>query len=67
MRDEVRQKIMSNLSSRAAETLDEDIALLGSVRLSAVEEAQGAVVRVIRELEESGDILLVRSSEEFIE
>jgi flagellar motor switch protein FliG len=67
VRDEVRQKIMSNLSSRAAETLDEDIALLGSVRLSAVEEAQGAVVRVIRELEESGDILLVRSSEEFIE
>lgn len=67
MRDEVRGKVMANLSSRAAETLDEDIALLGSVRLSAVEEAQGAVVRIIRELEEAGEIVLVRSSEEFVE
>jgi len=67
MRVEVRDKVMSNLSSRAAETLDEDISLLGSVRLSAVEEAQGAVVRIIRELEEAGEIVLVRSMEEFIE
>ena len=67
MRAEVRDKVMSNLSSRAAETLDEDISLLGSVRLSAVEEAQGAVVRIIRELEEAGDIVLARSMEEFVE
>jgi len=67
VRAEVRTKVMSNLSSRAAETLDEDIALLGSVRLSAVEEAQGSVVSIIRELEEAGEIVLVRSSEEFIE
>lgn len=67
VRPEVRTKIMSNLSSRAAETLDEDIALLGSVRLSAVEAAQGSVVSVIRELEEAGEIVLARSSEEFIE
>ena len=67
VRAEVRTKVMSNLSARAAETLDEDISLLGSVRLSAVEEAQGSVVSVIRTLEESGDIVLARSSEEFIE
>ncbi|CAN5606747.1 hypothetical protein BH10ACT3_BH10ACT3_07340 [soil metagenome] len=47
--------------------MDEDIALLGSVRLTAVEEAQGSVVSVIRELEEAGEIVLARSSEEFIE
>ena len=67
VRAEVRTKVMSNLSARAAETLDEDISLLGSVRLSAVEEAQGSVVSVIRTLEESGDIVLARSSEEYIE
>jgi len=67
MRVEVREKVMSNLSSRAAETLDEDISLLGPVRLSSVEEAQGAVVRIIRELEEAGEIILARSSEEFVE
>ena len=64
VRDEVRQRILSNMSSRARETLEEDIVVLGAVRLSAVEEAQGAIVRVIRELEEAGEIVLVRSSEE---
>jgi flagellar motor switch protein FliG len=67
VRDEVRQRILSNMSSRARETLEEDIVVLGAVRLSAVEEAQGAIVRVIRELEEAGEIVLVRSSEEFVE
>ena len=67
VRDEVRQKVLSNMSARARETLEEDIVALGAVRLSAVEEAQGAVVRIIRELEESGEIVLVRSSEEYVE
>ena len=67
VRDEVRQRILSNMSSRARETLEEDIVVLGAVRLTAVEEAQGAIVRVIRELEEAGEIVLVRSSEEFVE
>lgn len=67
VREEVRQRVLSNMSSRARETLEEDIVALGAVRLSAVEEAQGAVVRIIRELEESGEIVLVRSSEEYVE
>ena len=67
VRDEVRLRILSNMSSRARETLEEDIVALGAVRLTAVEEAQGAIVRVIRELEEAGEIVLVRSSEEFVE
>ncbi|UDY37180.1 flagellar motor switch protein FliG [Dermatobacter hominis] len=67
VREEVRVKVTSNLSQRAAETLDEDIALLGAVRLTAVEAAQGEVVRVIRQLEDAGDIVLARSGEEFVE
>jgi len=67
VRDEVRQKVLSNMSARARETLEEDIAILGAVRISAVEEAQGAVVRIIRELEDAGEIVLVRSSEEYVE
>src|SRR5690606_23740400 len=67
VREEVRQKVLSNMSARARETLEEDIVILGAVRLSAVEEAQGAIVRIIRELEEAGEIVLVRSSEEFVE
>lgn len=67
VREEVKAKIMDNISSRAAENLLEEIEMLGPVRLKAVEEAQGAVVRVIRALEEAGQIVLSRSGEEMID
>jgi len=67
VRPEVRRKIMDNMSSRAGENLMEEIEMLGAVRLKAVEEAQGAVVRVIRALEEAGQIVLTRSSDEYVD
>lgn len=67
VREEVRRKILDNISSRAAENLKEEIEMLGPVRLKAVEESQAAVVRVIRALEEAGQIVLSRSGEEFID
>jgi flagellar motor switch protein FliG len=67
VRDDVRHKVMSNLSSRAAENLEADIEVLGPVRLADVEEAQGKVVKVIRTLEEEGQIVLARASDEFVE
>jgi flagellar motor switch protein FliG len=65
--DDVKHKVMSNLSSRAAENLEADIEVLGPVRLAAVEEAQGKVVKVIRTLEEEGQIVLARASDDFVE
>lgn len=67
VRDEVRDKVLSNLSTRASETLADDIEILGAVRLSAVETAQGEIVATIREMEDAGDIVLVRMHEEFVE
>ena len=58
--DDVRDKVLGNVSERAARTSIEEIDLLGPQRLSAVEEAQAAVVQVIRTLEESGEIVLRR-------
>jgi flagellar motor switch protein FliG len=63
---EVRQKIMANVSQRAAQNLQEEIDLLGAVRLKTVEEAQAGVVRVIRALEEAGQIVVMRGTDEFI-
>jgi flagellar motor switch protein FliG len=60
----VHTKIMNNMSERAAITLAEEIELLGPVRVQAVEEAQTEVVRVIRELEESGQIIVRRGEED---
>ncbi|HTO01322.1 MAG TPA: flagellar motor switch protein FliG [Microthrixaceae bacterium] len=67
VRDEVRDKVLSNLSTRAAESLVDDIEILGAVRLTAVESAQGEVVATIREMEDAGEIILVRMHEEFVE
>lgn len=58
--EEVSQKIKKNMSKRAGEMLEEDMAFLGPVRLRDVEEAQQRIVNVIRRLEESGEIIISR-------
>jgi flagellar motor switch protein FliG len=60
----VREKIMRNLSTRAAENLGEEIELLGPKRLSEVEEAQAKVVTEIRALEQSGQLMIMRGGDE---
>ena len=62
--EEVKDKILRNLSERARENLVEEIELLGPVRLSMVEDARAAVVQVIRKLEESGQIVIRREGED---
>ncbi|MBM0124187.1 flagellar motor switch protein FliG [Pimelobacter simplex] len=62
--DAVRTKITSNLSERAAENLLEEVDLLGAVRLAQVEEAQQGVIRTIRQLEEQGQIMVRRGSDD---
>ncbi|HWP98581.1 MAG TPA: flagellar motor switch protein FliG [Syntrophomonadaceae bacterium] len=58
--NEVTQKIYSNMSSRAAEMLRDDIQFMGPVRLRDVEEAQQRIVNIIRRLEETGEIVVAR-------
>jgi flagellar motor switch protein FliG len=60
----VKEKISRNLSNRAAENLSEEIEMLGPVRLSQVEEAQAKIVSEIRALEQSGQIMIQRGSDE---
>jgi len=62
----VRDKILHNMSERAAQNLGEEIEMLGPIRLKTVEEAQAAVVRSIRALESTGEIVISRSSDEFV-
>ncbi|MPY94777.1 MAG: flagellar motor switch protein FliG [Acidimicrobiia bacterium] len=66
VRVEVRTKILSNVSARAQETLLDDIEQLGAVRLKSVEEAQANIVRSLRALEETGQIVVRRSSDEYV-
>src|SRR5690554_5003974 len=64
--DEVNNRILKNISKRAAEMLKEDMSLMGPVRLRDVEEAQQKVVNVIRQLDESGEIVIARGGEDEI-
>jgi len=61
--DEVENIITGNMSQRAAEMLEEDMEFMGPVRIREVEDAQQRIVNVIRELEESGEIVIARGGE----
>ena len=61
---EVQDKIFRNMSKRAASMLKEDMEYMGPVRLKDVEESQQKIVSVIRRLEDSGEIVIARSSDD---
>ena len=64
--EDIKQFIFQNLSSRAVETLQEELQFMGPARLSAVEEAQQKVVAVIRRLDEVGEIYLRRGEQDAV-
>ncbi|NLY88926.1 MAG: flagellar motor switch protein FliG [Firmicutes bacterium] len=64
--EDVTNRIFKNISKRAVEMLKEDISLMGPVRLRDVEEAQQKIVNIIRQLDESGEIIIARGGEDEI-
>ncbi len=55
---ELKEKILSNMSSRAAESLREDLESRGPMRLSEVEAQQKEILKTVRRLSEEGQIVL---------
>ena len=55
---ELRDKFLANMSSRAAETLREDLESRGPMRLSEVEAQQKEILKTVRRLAEEGQIVL---------
>jgi len=54
----LREKIYGAISKRAAESLRDELQMLGPVRLKDVEVAQDGIIQVVRRLEEEGQISL---------
>ncbi len=54
----LREKIISNMSSRAGETLKEDLEAKGMVRVSEVETQQKEILNIVRRLAEEGQIVI---------
>ena len=63
----VADKVLTNLSERARETLVEEIELLGPTPLREVEEAQTEIVALIRRMEEEGTITTARGDDGLVE
>ncbi len=64
---EMREKVFRNMSSRAAETLREDLDSRGPVRVSEVEAEQKELIRIVRRLVDEGRIVLAtEGSDDFI-
>jgi len=55
---EMREKVFRNMSSRAAETLREDLEGRGPVRVSEVEAEQKELLKIVRRLADEGQIVL---------
>ncbi|HYF55075.1 MAG TPA: FliG C-terminal domain-containing protein, partial [Salinarimonas sp.] len=56
-----RQFFFSNMSSRAAKNLQDDMQTLGPIRLKDVDEAQGKMVSLAKELAEKGEIMISKN------
>lgn len=55
---EVREKILANMSSRAADAMREDLESRGPMRLSEVEAQQKEILKTVRRLADEGQIAL---------
>ena len=62
--EEISEKFFSNMSSRAGDTLKEEIEFLGAVKVKNVEMAQKMIVDVVRKLDEEGVISIGGGEEE---
>ncbi|NOU50801.1 flagellar motor switch protein FliG [Pseudoalteromonas sp. JBTF-M23] len=56
--DALKEKILSNMSKRAAEMLADDLEAMPPVRISEVEAAQKEILSTARRLADSGEIML---------
>ncbi|RME57971.1 MAG: flagellar motor switch protein FliG, partial [Caldilineae bacterium] len=63
---DLQEKMMKNVSERAAAMIKEELELLGQVRVRDVEEAQRRILEVAQTLEEQEEITLSRSNDDFV-
>jgi flagellar motor switch protein FliG len=58
--DDVRERMLANMSQRGAEMLREEMDFMQPQRRKVIEEAQTKIVGAVRRLEEAGEIVLSR-------
>ena len=61
--EDLKQKVLGNMSTRAAEMLKEEMDFLGPVKRSAVEAMQQQIVDIVRKLEDTGELTIAGGEE----
>ena len=62
--EDIKTLFFTNMSERASKLLKEEIAALGPVRISDVDEAQMSIVATAKQLSDSGEIVIPEGGEE---
>ncbi|HET7625343.1 MAG TPA: FliG C-terminal domain-containing protein, partial [Verrucomicrobiae bacterium] len=52
----LKAKLLSSISKRAADTVNEEISFLGSIKKREIEAAQARIIETVRKLETDGEI-----------
>ena len=63
---DVANKLFTNMSSRMAESIRDDLEVTTNVRMKDVEDAQQRIVGVIRDLEERNEIIIMKGGKDDI-
>ena len=66
--DTLKEKFFKNMSSRAADSMKEDLASMGPTKIADVEAAQKEILNIAHKLSDSGQIVLSRggSNSDFV-
>lgn len=59
--DTLKEKFFKNMSSRAADSMKEDLASMGPTKISDVEGAQKEILNIAHKLADAGSIMLTRA------
>jgi flagellar motor switch protein FliG len=62
--DKARDVFTANMSSRAAKLFTDDLDALGPMRMKDVDQAQGTIIQMAKELEAKGEIMIGRGRED---
>ncbi|MBQ2697196.1 MAG: flagellar motor switch protein FliG [Clostridia bacterium] len=63
---EVAEKLFSNMSTRMAQNIKDDLEITSNVRIKDVQDAQQRIVDIIRDREETGEIIILKGGKDDI-
>jgi len=64
--EQLKEKFLRNMSTRAATLLREDMEASGPIRVSQVESEQKAILQVVRRLADNGEIVLTGGDDAYV-